>query len=208
MNPMIKLKNFDLLSPEKKVLLKNFNFETQIPEHVLFYGPNGCGKSTLLRYLAGLERQDQSKKCLLEILPSDIAYIPTNPLDLLLPWASVAENINMFEQLAKKKAGILDGVNSWNLLNYDLKSLERQSVYSLSSGQQAILAISCALIKSVNLVIADEVFATLSDELISQVAQVFKQLQNLGVGLICTSHDQLFIDKLNAKVIKLKEFIP
>jgi len=173
---------------------------------MVFSGPNGCGKSTLLRYLAGLEAQPDGSK--FSAFLDEAAYIPTRPLDLLLPWATVSENVNFFNMLAAVRKSRLDKympVDSGSSLGYCLDEYMDHYVYKLSSGQQALLAIYCALLQKAPILIADEIFSTLSERLRKKVANF---LSNLGLTIICASHDSVFSENLGAEIYELDSHIP
>lgn len=196
-----------LKSPDGNILLKNISFEIQSGNRLVFYGPNGCGKSTLLRYIAGLEPQDEAEQVGLQF--DNLVYLPARPLDLLLPWLTVTNNIHLFSKLAKQNSP----KQHFNLpidffkrfIESNLKTLENAEVYKLSSGQQAILAIYCALLQEADLLVADEIFATLSEASRQNLADY---LREQGITIICASHDSNFLQRLNAKIINLEQYIP
>lgn len=202
---MISFKIYELQSPDGKILLKNISFEILPGNRLAFYGPNGCGKSTLLRYIAGLEPQDQAEQVGVQF--DNVAYLPTRPLDLLLPWLTVTDNIHLFSKLAKQNSPKRHSnltLNYRGFIGYDLKTLGNAEVYKLSSGQQAILAIYCALLQEADLLVADEIFATLSEALRQKLADY---LREQGITIICASHDSNFLKQLNAKIVDLEQHI-
>lgn len=202
---MISFNIYELQSPSGKILLKNISFKIQPGNRLAFYGPIGCGKSTLLRYIAGLESQDRAEQVGVQF--DNIAYLPTRPLDLLLPWLTVADNIRLFSKLAKQNSPKQHSnltIDFIGFIRYDLKTLGNAEVYKLSSGQQAILAIYCALLQEADLLVADEIFATLSEVLRQKLADY---LREQGITIICASHDSNFLKRLDAKIIDLEQYI-
>lgn len=203
---MITINNLDLYSRNGRLLLKELSFKVTPKTRLVFSGPNGCGKSTLLRYLAGLEAQPHASEP-----PSFFnaaTYIPTRPLDLLLPWATVSENAKLFGLLSKcRKHRITNGMPSdfGSSLGYCLEGYASEAVYKLSSGQQALLAIYCALLQGSDVLIADEIFSTLSEQLRKKVATY---LATLDLTLIYASHDTEFSKHLRANVYDLEPHIP
>jgi ABC-type nitrate/sulfonate/bicarbonate transport system ATPase subunit len=79
---------------------------------------------------------------------------------LLLPWGSVARNISFF--LTAKPSTELGSLSEFFAeVEYAPGNMERflnTEVYKLSSGQQTILAVYCALARSPRLLVADEIF--------------------------------------------------
>ncbi|HHJ18484.1 MAG TPA: ATP-binding cassette domain-containing protein [Gammaproteobacteria bacterium] len=203
---MISATNLSVKSPDGKLLLHNVSFEVASGERLAFTGPNGCGKSTLLRCISGLEEGPLGLSR--NIRDDQISYLPTRPLDLLLPWATVEENMKFFYELASSNGKVsmsLDSLSYGSSLGYDLRPYRGCEVYKLSSGQQAILAIFCAMMRDYELLVADEIFSTLSEPLRKSVAKV---LRELSVGLICASHDSDFLEEVGATEFSLEEFIP
>lgn len=206
---MIDVDALDVFSSDGRLLLERLTFRLGKNDRLAFIGPNGCGKSTLLRCIAGLEGQVNKIKRGLTL--SEIIYLPTRPLDLLLPWGSVRENINFFGCLGNKRAkkgGACETLSDFfKELNYSSGDDERflaTEVYRLSSGQQALLAIYCALSQQPMLLIADEIFSTLSEQLRSGVA---KKIIKQNLTILCATHDTDFINDLDAQVFCLDSYI-
>lgn len=203
---MISANGLDVRAPDGRILLKGLSFKLSKGDRLAFSGPNGCGKSTLLRYVAGLEGEDADLQRSVSL--TDTTYLPTRPLDLLLPWGSVAENVKLFSSVAKNRNRQPSNetlYNCFTTLGYDLSRLSATEVYKLSSGQQAVLAIYCALIQQPMLLVADEIFSTLSEELRVRVADRLKQI---GLTIICATHDSGFIKHLDAIALNLDSYIP
>lgn len=201
---MISATNLDIHAPDSRPLLQGLTFRLRVGHRVAFSGPNGCGKSTLLRYIAGLE--PNSSHLTRDISLFDIAYLPARPLDLLLPWGSVARNISFL--LPKRLSPAIGSLAEFfKDVDYSPGRHDRfldTEVYKLSSGQQAILAVYCALSQSPKLLVADEIFSTLSAPLRANVAN---KLVQLDIPIACSSHDMDFIQSLLATVIPLDAHI-
>lgn len=206
---MIEVNALDVHSPDGRLLLEHLSFKLGESDRLAFTGPNGCGKSTLLRCIAGLEGQANNiNRSSLSL--TETAYLPTRPLDLLLPWGSVRENIDFFRSAVNKrtkKSEIETFSDFFRALDYspgDEDRFHTTEVYRLSSGQQALLAIYCALSQLPKLLIADEIFSTLSEQLRSKVA---KRLLEQNLAIVCATHDTDFIKNLNARVFDLDDYI-
>lgn len=197
---MITIDPHDVLAPDGRVLLRNFSAAITLGEQVALVGPNGCGKTTLLRQIAGVEPQRQINA--FRVDHARISYLPTRPLDLVLPWASFSENIKLFSAAANEP---LKTVQS-NFVQYaahmhiDEKTFITKATYKMSSGQQAMTAIFCALIQRPTLLIADEIFSTLAE---TPRLAIAKWLLEMNLTIVCASHDEDFIDTLGARRIRL-----
>jgi ABC-type nitrate/sulfonate/bicarbonate transport system ATPase subunit len=201
---MIRADNLDVRTPEGSLLLRNVRFSVGEHERVALVGPNGCGKSTLLRVVSGLLPKG-AKIGLTSPTPMSIAYLPTRPLDLLLPWESVRANAYFFNALSKRKAAVANLLGELPMdVGYDLCPYGDIPAYATSSGQQAMLAIQCALLQRKPVLVADEIFGTLAKSLRMRVADSLRQM---GLTILCASHDEDLVRSLDARVVSLEEFI-
>ena len=202
---MITILPHDLRAPNGQILLSNFSFHISVGEHVAIMGPNGCGKSTLLRQIVNIEPQRNSSA--FQITEERISYIPTRPLDLILPWATVEENISIFSLMSRRNQDRVrhDAKFFAKLMMIDIESFLKKKVFKLSSGMQAMASIFCAFIQSPTLLIADEIFSTLAESPRNRIALWLKEKP---ITMVCVSHDSNFIDTLQARIVQLDSFIP
>lgn len=198
---MIRVAEHDVYALDGRLLLKQFSMTVACGEMVAVTGPNGCGKSTLLRQLAGVENCSPSA---FRVTASRRSYIPTRPLELLLPWETVSKNIALFSS-ACRISSQEELVNAYaNEMQIDTSHFLNQKAYALSSGQQALAAIFCALIQRPQLLIADEVFSFLAPGPKKRMA---KWVRSQSLTLVCASHDEPFISELGARRICLEPFV-
>jgi ABC-type multidrug transport system ATPase subunit len=206
MNKVINILNLDVCAPDGRSLLTSVSFELLKNEKKVLIGPNGCGKSTLLKCIAGLIPIRCGKGTVFDV-SEKVIYLPTRPLDLLLPWLTVEENIRIFLSLYmrsnKGKCGF-DDLCYGKDIGYDLDRYRKTHVYKLSSGQQSFLSIYCALIQCPKLLIADEVFSTLSKTV---QAALISFLKIKDMSILFASHDIELIKDME-KVMKLFEALP
>jgi NitT/TauT family transport system ATP-binding protein len=88
--------------PQRVVALDGIDLAIGPGEFVCIVGPSGCGKSTLLKLISGLEKPVRGS---VELDGRTVAAPPPGvgfmfQRDVLLPWATVAENIDIGHELA------------------------------------------------------------------------------------------------------------
>jgi NitT/TauT family transport system ATP-binding protein len=142
----------------------------QIPENefVTLIGPSGCGKSTLLRIVGGLIPPTGGRVEIRGRSPQDaqrakdIGFVFQQPA--LLPWRTVAENIELPFGLNKQSGGDRRLGSIEELLTLvGLKQFAKAHPYELSGGMQQRVAIARALIFDPSLLLMDEPFGALDE---------------------------------------------
>jgi iron(III) transport system ATP-binding protein len=159
-------------------------------------GPSGSGKTTLLRILAGFDRPDRGCVSMGETIFDDathhvlpehrrIGYVSQD--GSLFPHLDVTQNVAFGLARAHRHgpavAELLDAVG--------LVGAEHQFPHQLSGGQQQRVALARALAVEPHIVLLDEPFAALDDNLRQSVrADVQEILRVNGATTILVTHDQ------------------
>lgn len=144
-------------------VLSGLNLQVRKGEFITFFGPNGCGKTTFLKLLAGLERPNEGTIRIDDHRPDQakIGYIFQNYKDSLFPWLRNIDNIalplvinGLTRAEARRKAiELYENLN----LKFDVYAYP----YTLSGGQQQLLAIARALVYDPDVLLMDEPFNAL-----------------------------------------------
>ena len=171
-----------------KVLFDDFNLELQSGEIIAITGPSGCGKTTLLRCICGLEDLDEGRIVLDD---RDITYTLAEERGIglifqrpvLYPHLDVKGNL---------KLGSQDCDVSATLAEVDLIGFENRRVETLSGGEGQRIALARALLAKPSLLLLDEPFSSLdeelSDKLLSDVRGLLKA-RNCPAILVTHNHD-------------------
>ncbi len=140
-------------------------------------GPSGVGKSTILRLMAGLDTQAVFEGTLTSAPPAEIPY-PVAYMaqeDLLLPWASVRENIALGARL---RGDPVDAARLQRLLErVGLSAMADRKPHTLSGGQRQRAALARTLMEDKPLVLLDEPFSALD-------ARTRSDMQDLAFALL------------------------
>lgn len=173
-------------SYDGKVIYRELNLI--IPEQTIscIIGPSGCGKTTLLKMLSGLETFDEGE--ILGTTGKKKAFVFQE--DRLMPWLSVKENIEYVlaswcskDEMEKQISQIL------KLLK--LSEEENVLVQKLSGGMKRRVAIGRALAFESEILLLDEPFKGLDDDLKWHVINgILAYLKEKPRTVICVTHDK------------------
>ncbi|MCT4557620.1 MAG: ABC transporter ATP-binding protein [Pelagimonas sp.] len=140
-------------------------------------GGSGVGKSTVLRLICGLSTGAQFEGTITasdgQDVPSRVAYMAQD--DLLLPWASVAQNVGLG---AKLRGGRTDPHRLSDILSrVGLAEHADKTPNELSGGQRQRVALARTLMEDKPIILLDEPFSALD-------AQTRAMMQDLAVELL------------------------
>ncbi len=190
---MLKVSEIDVFYGKVQAL-KHVSLEVNQGEIVTLIGANGAGKTTVLRSISGLERpqhgniefQGQNISRGLapeEIVAMGICHVPEGRRTF--PGLTVFENLEIGATVWRKKADKLDAdLDKIYELFPRLKERTNQLAWSLSGGEQQMLAIGRALMGRPRVLLLDEPSLGLSPVLVEQVFDVLKTINKLGITML------------------------
>jgi len=166
-------------------------------------GPNGAGKTTLIRLLTGSTRPSAGDVKVLGLDPvrdsrslrRQIGYMPQAPA--LYEDLSPRDNIRFFsrahklENLEQRIDQVLDLSN--------LRSRERDPVYTFSGGMKQRVSLACALVHRPRVLMLDEPTAGVDPRLRAEFWNHFRDLARARVTLLISTHqmdEALYCDRL------------
>ncbi|HWQ75691.1 MAG TPA: ABC transporter ATP-binding protein [Syntrophomonas sp.] len=191
----LQLKNISV-TLQNKLILDSLHLEVGEGELISLLGPSGCGKSTLLKTIAGLISPRDG-----EIVMDDTIanHRPAGERGAVI----VFQDLRLFPNMS-----VLDnvafpfkirGISKENrrlqarklLKSVQLEGLENRKIHAISGGQQQRVALARALAAGPKLLLLDEPFASLDDNLRQDMRRLVLDLHRKhGITTILVTHDQ------------------
>jgi branched-chain amino acid transport system ATP-binding protein len=171
-------------------ILEKVNIIVEEGEYVAIVGPNGAGKSTVMKSIFGLtkyidgeiiyEGSDISKFPTEEIIKLGISYVPQN--ENVFPNLTVRENLELGGYTMKegKEERIQELFDQFPML----QSKRNDKTYTLSGGQQQMVAMARALVLSPKLLMLDEPSAGLAPDLVKENFEYVDRIRESGTAIL------------------------
>ncbi|MCT7586795.1 amino acid ABC transporter ATP-binding protein [Aliarcobacter butzleri] len=213
MDNLIEIKNL-LKKYADKTVINGIDLSIKKGEVVVLLGPSGCGKSTLLRTINGLEN----------IQEGEIIFNGRNIHTKNTDWTKIRQKIGMVFQnyelfphlnvidnilLAPLKIQKRDKNEVMIQAEELLKKVgleDRKLAYprELSGGQKQRIAIVRALCMNPEVMLFDEVTASLDPEMVREVLDVILNLAKSGMTMFIVTHEMGFAKSVANRIIFLE----
>jgi polar amino acid transport system ATP-binding protein len=203
--------------------LSGISFDIESGDLVSVIGPSGCGKSTLLRCLNCLEVLDDGEISIdsIRLLASDhrknesLFSRRANRLRLnvgmvfqefnLFPHKTLLGNITLAQTVVKSESvGKARDLAMFLLEKVGLGNFGERYPWSLSGGQKQRAAIARALAMKPKVMLYDEPTSSLDPEMIEEVLQVMRDLDNDGMTQIIVTHEMRFAKDASDYIIYME----
>ena len=196
-------------------ILQGLSLKVQKGEVVVILGPSGCGKSTLLRCINGLE-SIQAGDILL-----DGQSITKNQKDFhlvrqkigmvfqsyeLFPHLDVLQNLILGPTKAqgRPKEEVIQEAEEL-LERVGLSDKKHSYARQLSGGQKQRVAIVRSLLMHPEIILFDEVTASLDPEMVREVLELINDLAQEGRTMILVTHELQFAQAIADRIIFLDQ---
>lgn len=191
--------------------LEDINLSIEKGEVIVVLGPSGCGKSTLLRCLNGLEN----------VQGGDIRFRNKSLVHKGVNWQEIRQHIGMvfqsydlFPHMTVIENIILGPIKVQRRDKREVMEqakqlldrvglLDRQDSYprQLSGGQKQRIAIVRALCMNPEIMLFDEVTASLDPEMVREVLEVILGLAKQGMTMVIVTHEMSFAQAVADKIV-------
>lgn len=195
----------------EKTILKDICLTVKEKEAVVIIGPSGCGKSTFLRCINGLEAVTEGD---ILLRGENISHgnVRKNAIGNrigmvfqsydLFPHMTVLENIILapIEVQKRKKGDVIQEARTM-LKRIGLSDKETARPGELSGGQKQRIAMIRALLMKPELMLFDEVTASLDPEMVREVLDLIMDLKKEGMTMIIVTHEMNFARAVADRVL-------
>jgi len=195
----------------KNHILKDINLEIESGEFVSILGKSGCGKTTLIKSIAGLLETDNGD---IGIFDKNVAGLPPEKRqtvivfqDLrLFPHMNVEDNIAFAMKLKKMEKAVIKEKVDRLLAQVRLSGFGKRKVSRLSGGQMQRVALARALGAEPKLLLLDEPFASLDEDLRKEMGELVRRLhRENGITTVMITHDKEEAMELSDRLALMEE---
>lgn len=198
-----------------KQVLDGIDLAVRPHEVVSLIGASGSGKSTLLRCINGLTEFEAGSVALDGVDIFDESFGRTGLYKRigivfqaynLFPHMSVLDNITLAPIKAHKVSRAEAEARAEELLGrFGLGGFARSYPEKLSGGHQQRVAIVRCLATRPDVILLDEVTASLDPELIGEVLGIIRDLRAEGMTMVIVTHEMSFARDISDRVLFLDQ---
>jgi len=173
-------------------VLKGINLEVKPNEIVALIGPNGAGKSTVIKSIFSIAKVTKGKIMFQkknithlkthELIEEGISYVNQGRINFSN--LTVKENLEIGAELTRDKEIIEKNIGQVFEKFPVLRARQKSLAYTLSGGQQQMLALGRALMQTPKLLLLDEPSLGLSPKLQKEVFATIKNLRDEGIAML------------------------
>lgn len=183
------------LSLAGKTILDDVSFSIRDGEFVSVLGESGAGKTTTLKIVAGLLPQDAGTvsfdgECVDEVAPHKRSCAIVFQDIRLFPNMNVLDNVAFSLKMQGMPRAERHARAEEMLEAVQLPGLGRRRTYELSGGQQQRVALARALAGKPRMMLLDEPFSGLDEQLREKMRQLVAELhERFGMTSLMVTHD-------------------
>jgi len=192
---VLKIREIEVFYGDVQALF-GVSLEVNKSEIVTIVGANGAGKSTTLRSIVGLQKPEHGTitfqgeridgRDTEDIIKNGLCLVPEGRQ--VFPWFSVRENLRA-GAVSRRLRGVSseeveEAICSMYELFPRLKERSEQMAWSLSGGEQQMLALARGLISKPRLMLLDEPSLGLAPVLVRDIFEMIKTINEQGTTIL------------------------
>jgi NitT/TauT family transport system ATP-binding protein len=187
---------------------RNVSFAIAKGEVVSIIGPSGCGKSTLLNMGSGLAKPSSGVvKVAGQVVQgpnSEVSFMLQK--DLLMPWRTIAQNIEFGLELRGVKAALRTEVSARLIKQFHLTGFGAHYPHQLSGGMRQRAALARTLAVDPMVLLMDEPFSALDAQTKMILQQDLAQtVSTEGKTVLFITHDLIEAVALSDRILVMSE---
>lgn len=212
---MLKFDNVCKRYPEGGEALAGVSFGLERGEMAFLTGHSGAGKSTLLKLIPVIERPSRGQILLHGV---NVARAPNRDiprirrqLGLIFQDFRLLHDRTVFDNVALPL--IIAGFGPAEtgrrvraaLGKVGLSNKEKRYPVGLSGGEQQRVGIARAIVHKPPVILADEPTGNLDPELATEIMDLFREFNQVGVTILIASHDLSLISRMGGRILRLHQ---
>lgn len=196
---------------QKNSILKHINLEINTGEFISLLGASGCGKTTLLKSIAGLLDVKEGDiqingKSIMKQPPEKRGTVIVFQDLRLFPHMTVEQNIGFTMDIKKVSKEIKKKRVAELLHAVQLEGFEKRKIREMSGGQKQRVALARALAADPKILLLDEPFSSLDENLRCEMAELVRKLhREMGLTVVMVTHDKEEAMKVSDYIALMKD---
>lgn len=196
---------------QKKEILHGITLDIKEGEFISLLGESGCGKTTLLKCIAGFLEVKQGNihiqgKSVMNVPPEKRGTVIVFQDLRLFPHMTVEKNIMFPMELQKIPKKVQKETVKKLLENVQLGGFEKRKMREMSGGQMQRVAIARALAANPKVLLLDEAFSGLDENLRAEMRSLVKRLhEEWKITTILVTHDKREALQISDRIALMSE---
>ena len=196
---------------QKKEILHGITLDIKEGEFISLLGKSGCGKTTLLKCIAGFLEVEEGNisiqgKSVMNVSPEKRGTVIVFQDLRLFPHMTVEKNIMFPMELRKVPKKIQKETVKKLLEDVQLVGFEKRKIRGMSGGQMQRVAIARALAANPKVLLLDEAFSGLDENLRGEMRSLVKRLhEEWKITTILVTHDKREALQISDRIALMSE---
>lgn len=209
----IEVKNISFCYPRSQFRLKDISLKLNRNDITALVGENGSGKTTLGKILTGILKPAEGEILIgekniktldLGEIGKKVGYLFQNPEKQIFA-SSVYEDVSFPLEINGVDPEAIKVRTEKILKELEIDHLKDKYPFNLSHGEKQRVALAGILVNETEYLILDEPTTALDTDRKELLRLMLHKIHSQGTGILIISHDEIFINKLCGRVLKMKQ---